>query len=754
MRQHEHVSWALAELSKVRAVRLSGQKSLSTKSASPMDRADFLVVREALAMYSCILLDVDVPGLSFMRDRPELRGRWIAFAKPYFTGLLDSKLFDSLAYLDSVAESLTTIIGAHPFGFKAQGAQKHARRLVVEHPHGHITAKAFWSFAVKLYLDDANFGEIEEPRNGRLAYFGVLRQLSVALKKLPINRSDLLPKMLADYELGEERLTKVAEAWSTSDNALQWIEDLRALATKEFADFHMDYFCPRHGPGAVFTPRVTTLAEKYRDMKWLPELDSLLCRTGLGSWGKYSPFGRYENSELTTRFIAVPKTWKSLRGISAEPAELQFAQQAVRYALTRYLCSSPFWRKRIDLNDQKPNQVLAKSGSETMATTTIDLSQASDSVSLTLVKEVFRDTTVLPWLLATRSHSVYLKPGSPAMLMEKFAPMGSSTCFPVETILFTLIAEVARRRTRAILGHDVQLTPPRVYGDDIICASSTLPDLEDGLETLGFTVNTTKSFTYGFFRESCGKEYLLGHDVTPMYLRVKEPVDGRMRTLISGEAAEAIVAFYNECCRRGYVLLKHYVGSQLKRVVVTTRKGGPTLSDLLPRNFSGDHGCLISSAPTNFHLKTRWRWLDHPDLRKETGKAAGYQTIMATKVTWVLRPKICSLESARTQSQALRLALQDEYGEILTHDWLVKRLRPCDGVADPIDVFSRVPIDMVLVPSIVEVPSQAISDFPVADPDWISLRPHLPLVLEKVPRGRRRTNWVVPSDLMELPIES
>jgi hypothetical protein len=58
-----------------------------------------------------------------------------------------------------------------------------------------------------------------------------------------------------------------------------------------------------------------------------------------------------------------------------------------------------------------------------------------------------------------------------------------------------------------------------VYGDDIIVPSAAAGRLAGLLEYLGFTPNAKKSYATGPFRESCGKHYYLGHDITPFYVK-------------------------------------------------------------------------------------------------------------------------------------------------------------------------------------------------------------------------------------------
>jgi hypothetical protein len=54
----------------------------------------------------------------------------------------------------------------------------------------------------------------------------------------------------------------------------------------------------------------------------------------------------------------------------------------------------------------------------------------------------------------------------------------------------------------------------RIYGDDIIVPVDYVRSVVSHLELFGFKVNTGKSFWNGKFRESCGKEYYDGHDVS------------------------------------------------------------------------------------------------------------------------------------------------------------------------------------------------------------------------------------------------
>jgi len=59
----------------------------------------------------------------------------------------------------------------------------------------------------------------------------------------------------------------------------------------------------------------------------------------------------------------------------------------------------------------------------------------------------------------------------------------------------------------------------RVFGDDIIVPRDYVLSVVDELSAFGHKVNVDKSFWTGRFRESCGKEYFDGHDVSIVRVR-------------------------------------------------------------------------------------------------------------------------------------------------------------------------------------------------------------------------------------------
>lgn len=122
--------------------------------------------------------------------------------------------------------------------------------------------------------------------------------------------------------------------------------------------------------------------------------------------------------------------------------------------------------------------------------------------------------------------------------------MGNGFTFPLETLLFYSLV-------RACCGNEATVS---VYGDDIICPVENIPLVFEVLQACGFLVNTSKSFWSGPFRESCGKDFLFGSDVRPLYVK---------RTL---SAADAFV-LHNGYVRRGMVeparILRGFVSDEL-----------------------------------------------------------------------------------------------------------------------------------------------------------------------------------------------
>lgn len=205
-----------------------------------------------------------------------------------------------------------------------------------------------------------------------------------------------------------------------------------------------------------------------------------------------------------SRGATVSKNAKTDRFIAAEPTGNIFLQLGAGGYFRQCL-----HRVGINLDDQSINQGLAGSAL-VYGLATVDLKAASDTIPSALV-----------WLLLPYSWASYLESlRSPMIQVEKnwirlskFSSMGNGFTFELESLIFWSLTE-ALRDCMGVAGR------VSVYGDDIICPAEMVPQLNELLSWCGFTFNVKKTHSDGLFRESCGKHYFGGFDVTPIYQKV------------------------------------------------------------------------------------------------------------------------------------------------------------------------------------------------------------------------------------------
>jgi hypothetical protein len=294
---------------------------------------------------------------------------------------------------------------------------------------------------------------------------------------------------------------------------------------------------PKHGPGAT-ADRLSGNG-KFDQYEWTARLESVFPygEYALPSWRH---FHRLEDVDILppererpVRVITVPKTLKTPRIIAIEPTCMQYTQQALSERLVEYIESDFVLKNLIGFTDQVPNQDLACEGSLNGSLATLDLSEASDRVSNVHVRALLGNHPLLGEAVqACRSTKAHVPEhgGRPEMVIDlhKFASMGSALTFPMEAMIFlTIIASAVQ----LVQGHRYQsrvallreLDGVRVYGDDIIVPTTYAVPVMESLEALGFRVNSSKSFWTGLFRESCGKEFFAGQDVSITRVRREFP---------------------------------------------------------------------------------------------------------------------------------------------------------------------------------------------------------------------------------------
>ena len=294
---------------------------------------------------------------------------------------------------------------------------------------------------------------------------------------------------------------------------------------------------PRHGPGA--TADKAWANEKYRGRDFYRRWDDLFSWEHLYGINTIHQSNREviePRNELPVKVVSVPKTMKTSRIICVEPTAMQYAQQLTAKRLIRSLRPVGLL-SHLNFNDQRPNQVAAKKGSIDGSLATVDLSEASDRVSVKLVSIVFRHSPLLlRHLFGCRSTRAMMQDGS-VFHLRKYASMGSALTFPVEAICFLMIciAAVCHKRNvfdrlgrpKSLQAFEKARKDILVFGDDLIIPSDCIELAREYLQAFGLKVNERKSFSKGGFRESCGMDYYRGELVTPIYLRQDPPLSSR-----------------------------------------------------------------------------------------------------------------------------------------------------------------------------------------------------------------------------------
>lgn len=208
----------------------------------------------------------------------------------------------------------------------------------------------------------------------------------------------------------------------------------------------------------------------------------------------------------------VPKNAKTDRTIAIEPAVNSWFQKGIGSFLRKRLR-----RFGIDLNDQRHNQYGALNAHR-LGLATLDLSAASDSISLSVVEALF-PSDWFALFQATRSERGTVSDRSEIhpddwFEYDKVSSMGNGFTFELESVLFSAVCVACGVPRDQIM----------VYGDDIIVPREFTPLVTRVLHILGFSLNREKSFVDGLFFESCGVHVFAGCDVTPFVC--KEPLDG------------------------------------------------------------------------------------------------------------------------------------------------------------------------------------------------------------------------------------
>lgn len=337
---------------------------------------------------------------------------------------------------------------------------------------------------------------------------------------------------------------------------------------------------------------------------------------------KSLPIVRGYHGSDTSRLMFVPKNYKTTRSICMEPNAFMFFQQGIMLEFVNAIRNS-LLGNFCKIEDQTWNQCGAIYGSENGKVDTIDLSAASDSVHIDLVRAIF-PRHWLHLMLASRTSSVQLPDGT-TRKVHKFAPMGSALCFPVQSVIYLLVVIYAYMRYQIgpamnsledwspseirgwilenISSHfsanDSYFESIAVYGDDIICDSRTTDDVMLLLDELGFIVNHDKSFQGQHpMRESCGIFAFDGIDVTPYTFKVKS-FSGRF----NARALQSLISLTNLA---GDYKLGCLHQTLIHFILDWSPPKGCSQNPVVFSNKRDDSFAIFSKKPRNSHLKRRY----------------------------------------------------------------------------------------------------------------------------------------------------
>lgn len=255
------------------------------------------------------------------------------------------------------------------------------------------------------------------------------------------------------------------------------------------------------------------------------------------------------------KYSEVPKKAMIGRDIETQPSINGFAQRGLGVMIADRLL--PYG---IDLSDQSRNQELARIGSLDGSIATIDLTNASNTVSSAAVRLLIRGDWLHALEITRTTH--YLIEGEWVKL-HRFSSMGNGYTFELESLIFWAIARVVT---------DLKCNkkaPVGCFGDDIIVPTAAYKEVCDVLSVLGFTANASKSFAVGPFRESCGADWFMGSPVRPLYIK-EDPHDVASLISICNGLRRASARIGDDCChhrgfRRAWLRCVRWIPARIRR---------------------------------------------------------------------------------------------------------------------------------------------------------------------------------------------
>lgn len=317
------------------------------------------------------------------------------------------------------------------------------------------------------------------------------------------------------------------------------------------------------GPGtyAFADPRWYLWKSTYRvrsDQKYVGDV----CFAKRRSFSKRHSNSRFvqktkkEQESLISEILFVPKDSRGPRTIVREPRTNLLFQMSFFHWFTRYLQRKT--HGRVNFTSQEVNRGIAKQASIDKKYSTIDLKNASDSVSYKVICTLFRHSPVImKFLRDYRTKYVFLGKDNPNPIhrLRKLSGMGAGFTFPMMSFLahHTLSTDYSK-----FFGVPYAVASSKIFtfGDDICVPTIYRSRAETALTRVGLVVNQQKSYSSGPFRESCGGDYLHGNDVAPPRLKLSSSGITTKKNQIFYESGK-FVEHINELSAHCRVLHEH-----------------------------------------------------------------------------------------------------------------------------------------------------------------------------------------------------
>ncbi len=278
------------------------------------------------------------------------------------------------------------------------------------------------------------------------------------------------------------------------------------------------------GPGAAqkadSSSMVTKLFESpmsYMNPNLIPLYRAALSETGFWADAEMQRFKKYGFVKVQGGKLFFASKNAEISRTCCTEASLEMLFQKAIGAFLEFRLG---WYFGISLSTQPDNnRELARIGSIDGSFGTIDLTSASDSISLSLMDECLENNFLKAMIMASRSKRAVLPDGSEVTL-RMISTMGNGFTFPLQTVIFASAVKACYQ----LMGFscDCARTQFGVFGDDIVVRREVYYFLCRMLNKLGFSVNVGKSFNTGLFRESCGSDYYAGTNVRGVYIRSLE----------------------------------------------------------------------------------------------------------------------------------------------------------------------------------------------------------------------------------------